>query len=238
MKKIGYAFALLILIGCQDKKISNQVENNVSIKEGIKQNTSLSDSNVSEIAVSGAGAYESMHYLSKKELAQYEKFAQKGDLRLAYILHIHYLFSDYFDKSQYWSKKLVEIGDLQSRFRTLFDFKENLKKSNKLKKKWNMDDDRYFIDELSSSDIEYLSQKANSGDRIAIYVLAQHYQFRDQSKYIFWVEKSANSGDMSSRHNFISECIEYPKLSCHKDVPNMVKKWQMEYFFSDYKETK
>jgi hypothetical protein len=101
-----------------------------------------------------------------------------------------------------------------------------------------MDDDRYFIHELNDKDIAYLIQKTNHGDKIATYVLAQHYHFKDKSKYIFWLEKSANSGDMSSRHNFISECIEYPKLPCHKDVPNMVKKWQMEYFFPDYKETK
>jgi len=112
------------------------------------------------------------------------------------------------------------------------------KAQKRLKQKWGMDDERYFNSELSSSDIEYLVQKANSGDKIAIYLLAQHYHFKDKSKYIFWVEKSANSGDMSSKEEYITECIEYPKLPCHKDVPDMIKKWEMEYFFPDYKETK
>jgi TPR repeat protein len=236
MKKIIYAFIMLALLGCEDKGISIQSENNLSTSKVIVENTSLSDSNVSEIAVSGAGAYESMHYLSKKELTKYEKSAQHGDVRSTYILAWHYDLSGHH--SHHWFKKLANLGDLPSRFREIATLEDNTKAQNKLKKNWNMDDERYFIDELSSSDIEYLSQKANSGDKIAIYILAQHYNFKDKSKYIFWVEKSANNGDMSSKVEYITECIEYPKLPCHKDVPNMVKKWQMEYFFSNYKETK
>jgi len=174
--------------------------------------------------------------LTKEELKEYTKSTLKGDMKSAYILVSYYSFSDDHKTTKMWRRKIAEMGDLKSRFMEIAQLIDDPEEQKRLKQKWGMDDEKYFKSELSSDDIEYLIKKANDGDKLATYVLSQYYYGNNQQKYLYWTMKSANAGEFESKLNLLNECVEYPKLFCHKDVPDMIKKWEMEYFFPDYNE--
>jgi len=208
-----YNLIVVLLIGC---------ENKTTHQEQI-------DKNISNGVCPSDGLYFSPFKINKNELEEMSKKVEQGDVRVIEILtHYYSLVDTNHTIADYLDDKLIKMGNLELRTNYIYglELNKDFEKAQKFRKKWHLEKYRP-LKKLLLSDISELEKKANKGDYIAMYILADYYFKINPTKSDFYYEKLAFS-ENPSKVKAQTYILSSSKIS---DTNRSIlrKKWHLEY---------
>jgi len=227
MKKMPFLIIIsLILFACSDNKEKKSILNLDLNPQKIEKIQNHFEGNLTCIDTKSEN-------LKIAKFAKLIKKAEEGDKRLIYLMHQYLELVFRQNEYQNLEYKLAEAGDISSQH--MFINIADEKNKSKLIKQWYFEDymevEKYIINPKSlpmpQNILDEIIKKANHNNLVAMYILQEYYLTIDKKKYIFWLKKLANSGDISAQHSLI---FDAPKWERWK----LAKKYHLEldYFMS------
>jgi hypothetical protein len=221
IKKSLLILLFLFLLGCEQDKSTHSIK---------KQNT-----------------------VEREDLNYLLKTAKDGNKTAMNILKNYYGDKSDLTKLYAWSYEEAKFGSITERinFTNTNSPLSNIVKPKNLITEWNLEEYMKFYDlNFTEIDIKFLNEKVKKGDLYAMSLLVSYYdnKYYEDSLYNQNVNRDkqiipllsalAKHGEVESRILLIEACSADSSLSCHNDIQEMINKWDLEYFYSNYKDTK
>jgi len=222
MRKMPFLIIIsLILFACSNNKEKKSISNLDLNTQKIEEIQNSFEANSTCIDIKG----ENLKIAKFDELV---KKAEAGDKRLMHLLYKYAELVSRQNEYQNLEYKLAEADEMSARY--MFIHIADEKDKAKLIKQWHFEDymevEKYIINPKSlpmpQNMLDKIIKKANHNNLVAMYILQEYYLTIDKKKYIFWLKKLANSGDISAQNSLI---FDSPKREGWK----LAKKYHLEF---------